>query len=120
MSQGPNRVFAAVSVASGASTSSGINLARVYPYMAVKVGTMSTAMVTKIQASVDGGSTYQDVNLMAASAVTQVNPLNIGASFAAGGGIVVLPQGSVPFNNIRFVLTGVVSGGVSFTVVCSD
>jgi hypothetical protein len=120
MGQGPIKIFNTVSVASGASTTSGLNLARVYPYIAVKVGTMSTAMVTKIQASVDNGVTYQDVNVMAASAVTQVNPLNIGASFAANGGIVVLPAGTVPFDKIRFVLTGVVSGGVSFTVVCSD
>lgn len=120
MAYGPVKVFSAVTVASGASTSAALNLAKVYEKVSVKVGTMSTAMVTQIQASVDGGSTYQDVYAIVNSSVTQVNALRIGASMAGNGGIAVLPVGSVPFSNIRFVLTGVVSGGASFTVIVND
>lgn len=120
MAYGPAKVFSAVVVASGASTSSALNLAKVYERLSVKVGSMSTAMVTQLQASVDGGTTYQDVYTMVNSAVTQVNALRIGNSMAANGGIVPLPVGALPYSNIRFVLTGVVSGGVSFTVIAND
>ena len=118
MAYGTVKVFPTATIASGASTSSGVPLGgKAWQAICVQVGTMSTGAAIKVQNRLNGG-TYYDVYVVANSAVTQVNALIIGGASMANGGFAVLP--AVGFNDIRFITSAVVSGGVSFTVVGSD
>lgn len=119
MSYGTFKVYPVVSVASGASTSSDLNLGgRAWSRVGVRIGTMSTGMQVMVQNSVNEGSSYYYVyNRPINSATVACATFSIVA--IANGGYVTLPN-DTPLAHIRFVLTGVVSGGVSFAVVCSD
>jgi hypothetical protein len=108
-----------VTVASGASTSGDASFSRVYPMYGVEVGTMSTGVVWGIHQSTDGGSTFKQVmnppNPLTAT-VTNLT-LQVGTNVGVGGGFVVVPGG---FKYAKIVLTGVVSGGVSFNIIGFD
>lgn len=110
-----------VTVASGASTSSGAPLGgRPWSKFGVQVGTMSTACNVGIQNSLDGGSTYYTVfHQPIASATVGTPQMFLSSVIGANGGFVMLPDGTT-LNYVRFLCTAVVSGGVRFTVVCSD
>lgn len=108
-----------VVVASGASTSSNLSFSRIYKSYGITVGTMSTGVVVGIHVSPDGGTTFkqlmQPVNPLT-STVTNLT-FQIGTNVGAGGGFINIPGG---YNTFRMVLTGVVSGGVSFNVIGYD
>lgn len=108
-----------VVIASGASTSSNLSFSRIYRQYGVTVGTMSTGVVIGVHMSPDGGTTFkqlmQPTNPLTAT-VTNLT-FQIGTNVGAGGGFVNVPGG---YNTFRLVLTGVVSGGVSFNVIGYD
>lgn len=107
-----------VVVASGASTSSQAAFSRVFPAYGVFVGTMSTGVIFGIHAMSDSGSFYQVMNPVNVQTSTVTNlTFQVGSHVGAGGGFVNLPGG---YKDFRFVLTGVVSGGVSFNVIGYD
>lgn len=108
-----------VVVASGASTSSLAQFSRIYPMYGVHVGTMSTGMVFGVHARSDDTSTYYQVMHPpnpATATVTNLT-LQVGTNVGVGGGFVNISGG---FKDMRIVLTGVVSGGVSFNIFGYD
>jgi len=118
MGHGAQSVYS-VSIASGASTSSGINLARSWDNMCVEVSTMSTAAVINIFHSNDGGSTYYQLFAPTVNTSTvTANAVAIATSVGSGGGVIVLPFAGVKY--IQFRTTSVVSGGVNIKVVGGD
>lgn len=123
MSAGQFKVISTV-IASGASTSSDICMpGRPYARYMVEVGTMSTAAAVSIQHKNPSENAYTTVGYLpafhyVASASTQAVPLAIASGVGAAGGAMFLPVGGL--RQIRFVASAVVSGGVSFNVVCSD
>ena len=105
------------SIASGAATSAGVSLQRSWSQVGVAIVTMSTSAQIAVQMSPDGGTTFFPVFVgVPNTSSVQANALNIASGVAAGGFI------SIPFAapHIRFVTTGVVSGGVSFKIVCQS
>lgn len=108
-----------VTVASGASTSGDASFSRIYGKYGIEVGTMSTGMVWGIFQSTDGGTTFKQVMQQLppnTSTVTNLT-LQIGTNVGVGGGFVVVPGG---WKYAKMVLTGVVSGGVSFNIIGFD
>lgn len=119
MSYGPPKLVTVV-IASGASTSSDVNLGRAYSRLGVQIGTMSTGVNVQIQHSVDNGTTWKYAfHPPIASSTVGTPQFIISAGVGSGGGYVLFPNGTT-LEHIRFVGTGVVSGGVSFVVVASD
>lgn len=107
-------------IASGASTSEAIDLgAHGWSYVNVQVGTMSTAAAIALQNSVDGGTSYYYVYHPTIQSATVATPqVFIASGVGTNGGICQIPvQG---LNNIKFVATAVVSGGVAIKVIGSD
>jgi hypothetical protein len=104
-------------IASGASTSSGVNLLTGYRNIQLQVPTFSTAAQLALQNSIDGGTTFYNVYQFLNSSTVGANAFNIVSAVAAGGGVIRLPDG---LNHIRLVATGTVGNGVSFKVICSD
>ena len=106
-------------IASGASTSGGINLTRGYRQIHVQVGTMSTQAAISVQGSSDSGSTFYNVFHPSINSATVGTPQVIIASgVGTNGGVTPLPVGGIP--HVRFIATAVVSGGVAFKIICSD
>ena len=120
MSYGSYKAFTVVA-ASGASTSSDVALGgRAWARYGVQVGTMSTGVNVAIQNSVDGGVTFYNVYHAPIQSASVATPqVIISSGVGTGGGYVPLPT-YVSLQHVRFVGTGVVSGGVSYTIVCSD
>jgi len=117
MSFGPYVVFSD-SVASGASTSSGVDLKKAWQSVALQVGTMSTAASMSLQNSVDGGLTFYNVYIPQQNTATSgYFPLSVASGVGTNGGFVVL---NAPLSYPRVVCTGVVSGGVLFKFLCID
>lgn len=117
MSYGPLSVFYGT-ITSGASTTSDIVLDRSWKNVLLQVGTMSTGVNLTFQGKAQSADSYYylfhpSIN---SSTVTN-NQFVVSAGVGSGGGIVPIPNG-LPF--MRIVGTGVVSGGVSFKVICSD
>ena len=121
MSWGNIKTFPTVSVASGASTSSNVPLGgRSWANYGVQVGTMSTGMQVMMQNSLDNGTSFYYVfNQPINSATVACSTFSVAAGVGTNGGYVNLPQGMM-LTNTRFVLTGVVSGGCSFTIIGFD
>ena len=119
MSYGKLKEFSVV-IASGASTSSGFSLGgSPFARMYVQVGTMSTAAAISVHNSRDDGSSYFNVFHPAVNSTSvQAYPLVIASAVGANGGAMFLPVAGL--SKLRFVASDVVSGGVSFNVVCSD
>lgn len=105
------------SIASGASTSGGIDLKAYRNDVFVYVGTMSTAAALTVQDSPDDGTTYYNKFVMANSATTQANAIVIASGVGANGGMIHLAGGA---RYVRFIASAVVSGGVQFKVVGND
>lgn len=117
MSYGPYSVFTDT-VASGASTSGGIDLKKAWSSISLQVPTMSTAASLSIQNSVDGGSTfYQVYTPQINTSTVGVYPLSIGSGIGTNGGTVIL---GAPLSYPRVVCSGVVLGGVIFKILCVD
>jgi len=108
-----------VVVASGASTSSNFAFSRIFPLYGIQVGTMSTGTVFGIHAMADNGTTfYQVMNPSNPQTSTVSNlTMQIGSNVGVGGGFINVQGG---FQAGRIVLTGVVSGGVSFNIFGYD
>lgn len=108
-----------VLVASGASTSSQANFSRVWPHYAAYVGTMSTGTVFGVHVSPDEGTTsFQLMNPSNLQTSTVSNlTYQVGSNVGVGGGYVNMPGG---WKSGKIVLTGVVSGGVSFNIIGYD
>lgn len=106
-------------IASGASTSSGIDLTKDWQNVSLRVGTMSTGVNIALQNSDDGGVTYYYAFHPPINSATVVcNTFLVSAGVGSGGGIVPLPEHGL--NYIRVVGTGVISGGCSFAIICSE
>lgn len=103
-------------IASGASTSAGISLNRNWNFITVLVQSMSTAAAIAVQASVDAGTSYYNVFDVAATSTVQYQFL-IASGVGAGGGVIAIPGNH---KHLRFIATGVVSGGVAFRVICTE
>lgn len=120
MGYGPISVFSGT-IASGASTSGEINLGRAWSQVYLNYGTMSTAMnmtVFAASGSSGSGATYRVVYQPPInSATVACSVFTITSTVGVAGGIVPIPSG---FQYIKAVLTGVVSGGLSVSVICSD
>ncbi len=118
MSYGPLKVWN-VGVASGASTSSFIDLGdKSYTKLAVNYVTMSTGMVVNVFGCPASAGTYLLVNQLITNTATVVyQPMQI-ATAVSGSGWAVFE--APPFRYVQLVCTGVVSGGVSFTVHAFD
>lgn len=115
-----NRRVFSFTIASGASTSDSADLgAGAWKVVCVQVGTMSTAVNLGIQNSVDGGTTFYNVFHPTIQSATVATPqVYISQLVGANGGICQVPLAGM--NNIRFVGTAVVSGGVAIKVICSE
>lgn len=118
MSYGPVQVWQ-VGVASGASTSSFLDLGgKSYTKLAVNYVTMSTGMVVNVFGCPTSAGTYLQCNQLVTNTATVVyQPLQI-ATAVSGSGWAIFD--APPFRYIELVCTGVVSGGVSFTVQAFD
>lgn len=107
-------------IASGASTSDNVDLgSNGWNYVQVQVGTMSTAAAIAVQNSIDGGTTFYNVfhpTIQSASVATP--QVYIASGVGTNGGVCQVPLAGL--NNIRFLATAVVSGGVAIKVICSD
>ena len=110
-----------VATASGASTSEAFDTGgRQITKMAVNYATMSTATIVAVWASdshtIDSGTFHPikvaDVNTAAA----EHNALTI-ATATSGTFWTVLDD--LPFRHFKLVATGVVSGGIAYTVMCN-
>ena len=117
MAFGPYTVFAD-SIASGASTSDGVDLKKSWNKLGLQVGTMSTSASFSLQNSVDNGSTFYNVYTpMFNTATSGVLPLSVGSGVGANGGFVVI---NAPLSYPRIVCTGVVDGGARFKFLGVD
>jgi hypothetical protein len=105
-------------VASGASTSSYIDTGgRAFRKMAVNYVTMSTATIVEVWGSNDSAGTFKPIRVMEpGTAAAGYNTLSI-ATAVSGDGWAMMD--APPHRYVQFVCTGVVSGGVSFTVLCN-
>lgn len=118
MGHGALSVFS-TTIASGASTSGGISLARAWNKIFVQVGTMSTAAAISVQVSPDTGTTWYDLFHSTVQSATVATPkVFIASGVGTNGGTTPLPAGGL--NYVRFLATAVVSGGVAFKLICSD
>lgn len=80
---------------------------------------MSTAAALGMQASSDGGTTFYNVF----HPTTNSSTVSTAQAFIASGvgtsaGVCGVPLGGM--NNVRFVATAVVSGGVNIVLICSE
>lgn len=104
-------------IASGASTSAGVSLdGRSWNFITVVVPSMSTAAALAVQTSVDAGTTFYNVFDVAATSTVQYQFI-IASGVGANGGSIGIPGNH---RYLRFIATGVVSGGVGFKVICSE
>jgi hypothetical protein len=105
-------------IASGASTSSYIDTGgRAFNKMAVGYVTMSTAAEVTVYGCDTATGTYRaikvaDVNTAAA----EFNVLTIGSAVSGSYWAII---DATPFRYMHFRTSAVVSGGVSFTVLCN-
>lgn len=117
MSYGPYTVFTDT-VASGASTSLGVDLKKAWSQIAVQVPTMSTSASFSFQNSTDGGVTfYNAYRPMFNTSTSGMFPVSVGSGAGSNGGFVVI---NAPLSWPRIVCTGVVDGGVTFKYLCVD
>lgn len=115
MTYGPVQVFTA-GIASGASTSSHIDLGKSFSRISVNAITMSTGAMLTVYGSDSSDGTYGPVFEKINSATSAYNSLTVGT--ATSGGWCQLDAPAMRY--IKFVTSAVVSGGVSITVVASD
>lgn len=85
--------------------------------MLLEVSTMSTAAAIGLQHSSNGTTWYNVFHPTIQSATVATPQMFIGSGVGTGGGTVVFPI--TGFKQVRFVATGVVSGGVQFRAICS-
>jgi len=107
-----------LTVASGASTSDGVDLTKSWSRISLQVPTMTTAASLNIQNSMDKGTSfYQVYTPQVNTSTVGVYPLSIGSGIGTNGGTVIIDG---PLSYPRVVCSGVVSGGVIFKLLCID
>ena len=117
MSYGPYSIFSD-SVASGASTSNGVDLKKAWSKIGIQVGTMSTSASFSFQNSVDNGTTFYNVYKPQENTLTSgIFPVSVSSGLGANGGMALIDAN---FSYPRVVFTGVVSGGVDIKYLCID
>jgi hypothetical protein len=105
-------------IASGASTSGGIDFGGGWSNIVVQVGSMSTAAAISVQHSSDGGTTYYNLfHPSIASATVGTPQYFIASGVGTNGGVVPIFGG---LDRVRFLASAVVSGGVAIKVICSN
>ncbi len=105
-------------IASGASTCTSIDLGlKGWQKVMVEVGTMSTAVNLDIYGSADNVIFKQLFERVNTATAAQWQSFIISQTVGANGGVCVL---ETPFPYLQFRGTAVVSGGVSFTLICAD
>lgn len=114
MSNYPIKPFSGA-IASGASTVS-FALDKSWSSIYADVGTMSTGAAIAIYGSSDG-TTWRALNERVNTATVQYQAVTIASATVVNGGVVPIPCGLAHY---QFRTSAVVSGGVSFTIVCSD
>jgi hypothetical protein len=114
MSYGPIKVYPN-SVASGASTVSFV-LDKAYSKIYADVGTMSTAAELSVWGAVYSGGSFHQVTDRVKTATMQYQTLVIPTAVAANGGCFEVPV----YPSLQFRASAVVSGGVSFSLICVD
>lgn len=104
-------------IASGASTSSFIDTGgRAFRTMALRYVTMSTGAMVTVYGCDTSAGTYLPVKVKEAQTSTVAfNNLTIATSVSGGWGVIDAP----PHRYMQFITSAVVSGGVSFTVLCN-
>jgi len=113
-------VVYADTIASGTSTSSGINLTRSWEKVSVVIPTMSTSAQIVVQVSPNSGTSF--FNLFAIvpnTATVQANAISIASGVGANGGVVELLGAGAAAPFLRFVASDTVGGGVGFKIICS-
>ncbi len=116
MSFAPTRVYN-VGVASGATTSSSIDLGdRGFTKLAINAVTMTTASVITVYGCDTLAGTYLPVQERLNTVSVQYQNVIIPTSTSGGFAVIDRP----PFQFIQLVATAVVSGGISFTVVATQ
>ena len=107
-----------VGQASGASTSSLLDLGpHAFGKMALKYVTMSTGAMVTVYGSDSSAGTFLPISVKEAQTATVAyNNLTVATSVSGGWGAFEAP----PHRFIKFVTSAVVSGGVSYTVLCSE
>jgi len=117
VSYGPVQVYN-VGIASGASTSSFIDLGgKSYTWMSVGYVTMSTGALVSVYGCDTSTGTFKPVqNLVTNTSTVAYQSLQIPTSTSGSWAGFEAP----PFRYIQLVASAVVSGGVSFTVLASD
>lgn len=116
MSYGPCQVFN-VGVASGASTSSSLDLGgKSYTKLAVNYVTMSTGAAVTVYGAAAPTATFLPVHERVNTAPVQYQALTIATSVSGAWAVIDAP----PFRYLQFITSAVVSGGVSYTVLAFD
>lgn len=115
MSYGPVNIFS-TTIASGADSAI-VNVSKSWGYVALQVGTMSTAAQIAQWASVDNSTFYQVFSPQVNTATVANNAFLIVSGIGTNGGVVPVIPG---FQYYKFITSGVVSGGVQFKVICAD
>lgn len=104
-----------VTMVSGASTSTPLDLNTGWNVLLVQVSTMSTAAAISVQNSLDGGTTYYNVFQPSINSATVATPQYfIASGVGTNGGITQIPIAGL--RQIQFLATAVVSGGVIFKI----
>ncbi len=115
MSYGPVQAFT-VGVASGASTSSYIDLGKSFTKLAVYYVTMTTGSVVSVFGCPTVDGTYLPVQERVSTSSVQYQTVQLPTSVSGSWAMIDAP----PFRYIQLVTTATVVGGVSFTVVGRD
>jgi hypothetical protein len=116
MSYGVTQKFE-VGAASGASTSSYMDTGgRAFRHMALKYVTMSTGAMVTVYGSDASDGTYLPVRVQEPGTSTVAyNNLTVATGVSGGWGMFEAP----PHRYLQFITSAVVSGGVSYTVLCN-
>jgi hypothetical protein len=114
---GPTQKWEA-GIASGASTSSAIDLGNRYcKKLALHYVTMSTGAMVTVIGSDSLAGTYLPISAQVpGTATVAYNNITVATSVSGGWGVFDGP----PHRYLKFVTSAVVSGGVSFTVLGND
>jgi len=112
--KGNYKVFSGA-IVSGESTLTSVDTGKLWKSVYVEIATMSTNVGFSVYGSSDNTTfrpVYERVNTNVVSYMTTI------ISALVGNGIVKLPQ--LGFRYLQFRGSAVVSGGVSFNVICGD
>lgn len=106
-----------VTMASGATLTSELNLSRGYESMYLMVPSMTSNTQLHIQTSDSLGGTYRRVKLPVINSSTVAAPVDFNIHSAATNCFVPLPFG---LQYIKVETTATVDGGTVFKVICAD